>query len=152
MSLSRRLATIALLAAAPLTLAACTDSTPTTTTQTSAATPSPTAALSEEMDTGAAGTFTMTTADGLSITGTAGRCENPVESTLSVTFSGDGSQVAVDAAGGIGTVSVSGAVEFEGAVEFVEVGDAGNVTATGRGSLADPGAQPTTFEITGSCP
>jgi len=94
--------------------------------------------------------FEMTTADGsFSVSGTADSCDNPTESTLKVTFSDGTTEVEVDATNGSGSVVAAG--EFEGTVESVSVGDAGDVTVSGRGSIADPGASPTTFEITGSC-
>ena len=101
---------------------------------------------------GSMGTFTMTTADGLEITGAATACDNPLESSVMVNFAGESSTVTVDAENGTGIVTVSGDVEFEGRVESVSVGDAGDLVVTGSGSLADPGAAPTTFEIVGTCP
>ena len=96
-------------------------------------------------------TFSFTTADGDVVEGPAGACTNPDEETLKVSFEDDGTTVDVDVSGGSGSVRLSGGTEFEGTVESVTIGDDGSVMLSGTGSPADPGASPTTFEVSGSC-
>ena len=94
--------------------------------------------MSSSTDDAGGGQFSLTTADGkLSVTGTASTCENPDEANLTVTFTGDGATVTVAVADGKGSLVVTGDNGFEGTISDVQIGDAGDVDASGSGAAAD---------------
>ena len=126
--------------------------TPTTEESSSPSSPSAAPSSASGSSTGA-NDFTMKTKDGsLTVAGAADRCQNPSETTLVVTFAGDGSTVKVNVKNSNGGVVVSGSNGFEGRVTSIMVGDTGNVMISGKGSAADDSARPTSFTITGTCP
>ncbi|WP_456788599.1 hypothetical protein [Cellulomonas sp. P5_C5] len=136
--------TLVLTAVLATTLAACGDS------GDDASAPSGT---SSSTDDGGGGQFSLTTADGrLSVTGTASTCENPDDANLTVTFTGDGATVTVAVAGGKGSLVVTGDDGFEGTISDVQIGDGGDVDASGSGAAADDSAADTRFTLTGRCP
>ena len=76
-------------------------------------------------------------------------CDNPAETTVSITGTtedGEG-RINVSAEDGIGSISVSGNLELEGEVTSAQVGDAGNFTIEGTFDDAAFGD----FVIQGSC-
>lgn len=100
----------------------------------------------------AAGSFELTTADGsMAVAGTATDCRiGDDRSSLRVTFSGSSQDVDVDAADGGGSVTVTG--EFEGRIDSMSIDDSGEVAISGTGTISDDSAEPTTFEVNGTCP
>jgi len=95
-------------------------------------------------------TFELTTADNsVSLSGKAQSCTSNGETTLSVVFSNGSKEVIVSATNGTGQVMMPG--QFEGTIQSISVGDTGAVRITGKGSVADDTAKPTTFTITGNC-
>lgn len=95
--------------------------------------------------------FVLTTdTDDIRVSGpTTGPCVIGGGTSLEVTFSDGTNDVEVAAASGSGTVVVAGV--FEGRIDQVQLGDAGEVFLSGRGSLADDTAEPATFVVRGRC-
>lgn len=159
LALPRVVATVAALTLATLGACGSDDDDPTTTvsdpTETSESTApsggttgSPT---SDPSGGGTAGPFVLTTDnDDIRVSGNSqAGCTNPDETTLEVSFTDGTLVVQVSAEDGEGTVIVPGF--FEGTIDSIQVGDLGDVFISGRGSLADDTAEPTTFDVTGSC-
>ncbi|TIC85035.1 hypothetical protein E8D34_13205 [Nocardioides sp. GY 10113] len=96
--------------------------------------------------------FRLVTADGsIEVDGTAEACDNPDEANLATSFTDGTTTVTVNGVDGAGSITISGGTQFEGRIDSLMVGDAGNVAITGHGALADDAATPTGFTIEGSC-
>jgi len=149
-----RLLAIAAALALPVVLGACGSDDDDPTDTTGSTTPAGGTARSSTSDPsgyGTAGPFVLTSDnDDIRVSGNSlSGCTNPDETTLEVSFTDGTLEVQVSAVAGEGTVIVPGI--FEGTIDSIMVGDAGDVFISGRGSLADDTAEPTTFDVTGSC-
>lgn len=97
-------------------------------------------------------TVTLTTSDDINATLDVSSCDNPGETTITLRASSESSDLELDASGGTGTIVFeSSDGRREGTVDSVQVGDTGNITASGSLSPADDSASPATFELSGSC-
>lgn len=100
----------------------------------------------------AGATVRLTTSDGLDVTMDVTSCDNPGETSISLTAETESSDLQMDATGGSGTILYeSSEGNREGTVDSVQVGDTGNITASGSLSVADDSADAATFELTGQC-
>lgn len=97
-------------------------------------------------------TVNLTTSDGVDAALDVTSCDNPGETTISLEATNETADLEMDAAGGSGTIIFdSSDGRREGTVDSVQVGDTGNITASGTLSAADDSAGTATFELTGSC-
>lgn len=100
-----------------------------------------------------AGAFLFEDVDeGLHFAGTAASCTSPDESTLQTRFLGDGGTVSIEAEAGAGQISLIGDDVFNGVIDSVSVGDAGDVVIRGTDASPDADGFRTTFVVTGRCP
>lgn len=100
------------------------------------------------------GPLTFSTAGGIKVKGKVHSCRpGQSETTMSLTGWSRNhlTTVRLRAVNGKGSVIVYGAVEFEGTITSISVGDDGNVRVRGKGSLSDPGAAPTRFTLVAYC-
>lgn len=88
----------------------------------------------------------------LHFAGTAASCTSPDESTLRTRFLGDGGTVSIEAEAGSGQISLIGDDVFNGVIDSVSVGDAGDVVIRGTDASPDADGFRTTFVVTGRCP
>jgi len=85
-------------------------------------------------------------------------CVNPGETTLMLEAESkeddedvDPIGLEVDVEDGEGTIILSGREEAEGTVDQLMVGDTGEITASGELTPSDDGAEPSSYELVGSC-
>lgn len=115
-------------------------------------TASPTVSTTTDGGTASGPTVTLTSSDGLDSTLDVTSCDNPGETTISLRASNESADLELDATGGTGTIVFdSSDGRREGTVDSVQVGDTGNITASGSLTPADDSASPATFELNGSC-
>lgn len=101
---------------------------------------------------GAGQTVRLTTSDGLDVTMDVTSCDNPGETSISLTAETESSDLQMDATGNSGTIFYeSSDGNREGTVDSIQVGDTGSITASGSLGVADDSADPATFELTGQC-
>ncbi len=98
------------------------------------------------------GSLSFVTDDGSVDVDLTGVTCTPGGDESSVTLSGGtGTTVTVDAAGGEGTLVLDGSTLFDGTIDDVRLGDAGNLVIEGTGNPARAGAPATTFTLAGEC-
>jgi len=98
------------------------------------------------------GSLSFVTEDGSVDVDLTGVTCTPGGDESSVTLSGGtGTTVTADAAGGEGTLVLDGSTLFDGTIEDVRLGDAGNLVIEGTGNPARAGAPSTTFTLAGEC-
>lgn len=100
----------------------------------------------------------LTIGDGDPVIFVVTSCENPGETTLMLEAESkeddegvDPIGLEVDAKDGEGTIILSGREEAEGTVDQLMVGDTGEITASGELTPSDDGAEPSSYELVGSC-
>jgi peptidoglycan hydrolase-like protein with peptidoglycan-binding domain len=97
-------------------------------------------------------TVALVTSDGLSRTFDVVTCSSSDETSFELTAQSESAQLTASATAGQGPiVLVEGSGQSEGTVEAVQVGDSGELAASGSLTPADDSAASATFELSGSC-